>query len=151
MSEGEKMDSKRVFLFLLLFVLGASLCFGQEEGTDRPAAVEPGLWERVVALYDEAKEQGEKVPGDVAEWIESDLGREGAWEYKVADVAGGNGGKLEKRLNELGAERWECIQVEALPGTTRLVLKRTKKSYLRRLPLSDLMRLIPLAGGSDEP
>jgi len=140
-----------MFPLVILFVLGASLCFGQEEVSERPDTVEPGLWERVVALYDEAKEQGEKVPGNVAEWIESDLGREGAWEYKVVDVAGGKGSILEKQLNELGAERWECIHVEPLPGATRLVFKRTTKSYLRRLPLSDLMRLIPLAGGSDEP
>lgn len=116
----------------------------------RPATVEAGLWERVVTLYEEAREQGEKVPGDIADWIGADLGREGSWEYKVVDVPGASGEKLESRLNQLGAERWDCISVEPLSGRTRLVLKRTQKSYLRRLPLSDLMRLIPLFGDSGD-
>lgn len=139
----------RAPLLLLLFSLGLSQAIAQE--TKRPETVEPGLWERVVRLYDEAKRQGETVPGDVAEWVATDLGREGAWEYRVIDHAGNGAPELEARLNELGAERWECIALDPFPRGTRLILKRTKRSYLRALPLSDLMRLFPLTGGSGEP
>ena len=43
----------------------------------------------------------------------------------------------------MGAERWECIWVQPRGSQLRLILKRPVRSYLMRVPLSQLIKLIP--------
>ena len=61
------------------------------------------------------------------------------YEYKVEDLkADASRGELEKSLNELGKDRWECFQLEKQPDRYRVFCRRKPKSYLRLIP-----RLVP--------
>ena len=112
----------------------------EEEGQ---ASVEKSTWEQVLEMYERAKEMGEQVPQDVYEWVRQDIGKIGDWEYLVDEIPIANPAAAEKRLNELGADRWECIWVHSSGGKTSIILKRPSRSYLKQLPLSQLMRLFP--------
>jgi len=134
----------------LIFVVLSALA----AGANQPAAQQglekedPGLWQEVVRLYESAKEKGEQVPQDIYEWVRVDLRNQGSWEYRVVDVAATPPQLVEQRLNDLGAERWECIWIQPSGKMLRLFLKRPIKSYLRELSLPQLLRLLP-SGGSD--
>lgn len=125
-------------------MISLSLASGQEKPAEEPG--ESGVWNEVVRLYESAKEKGEQVPKNVYEWAREDLQRHGTWEYHVVEVSDA---AIEKRLNTLGAERWECIWIQPAGKQLRLVLKRPVRSYLRNLPLSQVLKLLP-GGGSDE-
>ncbi|MCP3981686.1 MAG: hypothetical protein GY716_20490 [bacterium] len=109
------------------------------------AAKEPteaGLWDVVASLYEVAKASGEKIPGDVYDWLRQDLQNIGAWQYRVETVPRTESAALEKLLNEVGAERWECIWIEREGSNYRLIFKRPAKSYLKTIPEWDVLRLL---------
>jgi hypothetical protein len=113
------------------------------------ATEEPSSLEDVLALYEWAKQAGE-VPKDVYTWAKEDLANIGDWEYMVVqlDLAGATA--LEFKLNELGADRWELIWVNQEGSKVRLVLKRSVRTWLTKLPLSELLKMLPGAPGGDE-
>jgi hypothetical protein len=122
-----------------------SLVSGQEAPVQ--ATDEGSVWKDVVRLYEMARDKGEQVPKDVYEWARQDLQRYGTWEYRVVKVSAG---AIEKTLNELGTERWECVWIEPAGKQLQLILKRPVRSYLRNLPLSQVLKLVPGAGSGDE-
>ena len=95
--------------------------------------------------YNEALEAGETRAKSSKDWVMEDLGKIGTWQYKVAVVMS-TPQRVERELNQLGAERWECFAVREIEGERRttLYLKRPHRSYLRYLPAKDLLRLAPL-------
>ena len=106
--------------------------------------------EEVQRLYQQAKAAGEKVPSDLLEWAREDLARVGRWEYRVA-VLEGDAAEVETRLNEHGAERWECLSLSREKGKWVAVLKRPMGSrlhhYFGYVSPSDILRLL---GGSEK-
>ena len=129
---------------LLLFATPALLADEKPPGTDQ------STWELVQALYETAKETGEQVPKDVYAWVKEDFGKIGDWEYHVVELSLADPKALEAKLNELGAERWECIWIQATDGGPRFVFKRPAKSYLKNVPVSQLMKLVPVPGSGGE-
>jgi hypothetical protein len=103
------------------------------------------LWSEVQALYEKAKAAGEKVPASTMEWVREDLDRIGDWEYRVLTLSG-DAPSIERELNELGGERWECFWVETGAGETRFFLKRPARSYLSTVPVTSLIKLISVGG-----
>ena len=102
--------------------------------------------------YERARDSGGKVAGDFTDWVKADLKKSAAWHYKIVDVKGRDAKALEKTLNDLGKERWECFSVQTMGvgrKTTRFFLRRREISYLRSLPADDLIRLAPLIGGGE--
>ncbi len=95
-------------------------------------------------MYQSLKEQGLTTAGSTREWVADDWKNMGAWEYKVFEMEGLGPMEIEKKLTELGKQRWECFHVMTLSGNTRMFFKRPAKSYLKNVPLKDMMRLIPL-------
>ena len=136
----------RSLVVVLLLTLAAAGVAAQEP---EPQAEETTLWEDVVALYDRAKAAGERVPKDVYDWAKQDVHKIGDWQYRVADLEASDAAEVETWLNELGAERWECLWVESHGDKTRYILKRPARSYLKTLPLSDVLKLIQM-GSADE-
>ena len=112
-----------------------------DDGPASDAAQE--AWQRIESLYQRAVEAGEKVPDDVAEWAREDLQRIGRWEYRIEMFESADDEALEAHLNLLGQERWECYWLRPEQGATVLFLKRPARSYLRSIPVSDLLRLLP--------
>ena len=88
-------------------------------------------------MYESLKEKGLTQSKSAKDWLAEDFKSMGAWEYKVQliPIEG-----VEKELNKLGTERWECFQVK----DNTYFFKRQKQSYLKAIPLRDLMRLVPL-------
>ena len=103
---------------------------------------DPGLWDAVVSMYERARAAGEQVPKDVYAWARTDLENIGDWEYLVVDVDSTAGEAIQARLTVLGEERWECIWVQPIGNTTRFILKRPARSWLKQLPLSQLSKLM---------
>lgn len=96
-------------------------------------------------LYEQARASGERVPLDLWAWVREDLARIGAWEYRVVRASGQGAETLEGELNALGRQRWECIGLSHQPRDKEvlLVFKRPLKSYLGRLDLRDVWRVLP--------
>jgi len=107
-------------------------------------------WERAREFYDRAREAGEEAPAGVARWTAEDIGRIGDWEYLSERIETADPQQLTERLNELGAERWEVYwQERSADGESFVVyMKRPARSYLRHVPIGELLRLVP--GGSPE-
>ena len=88
-------------------------------------------------MYESLKEKGLTQSESAKEWLAEDFKSMGAWEYKVEMILVA---EAEKKLNELGDQRWECFQVK----DNTYFFKRQKQSFLKAIPLRDLMQLIPL-------
>ena len=108
------------------------------------------LKERARELYRQARESGQQVPKDALEWAQQDLRHIGDWEYKIVDLPREDPESRQARLNELGSERWEAFWMEPAGNGIRVYLKRRSKSWLEKIPLSELRRLWPSSGGGAE-
>lgn len=127
-----------VGLALLIVVAGC----GRER--TEPSATDKAL-DELQAKYDELA--GDKLD-DPVQWASEDLENIGDWEYRVVDLSDGKtGADLEAVLNELGDERWELVWVEETSTGKRAILKRPAVSWLSKIPLSRLGRM--MIGESD--
>jgi len=98
-------------------------------------------WKQIKELYEKAKEKGEDVPGDMAEWVKQDIKKIGTWEYKIVTISSSDSEKIEKQLNELGKERWECYWIQKQDQDQVFFFKRTGRSYLRFVPGRELLKI----------
>lgn len=119
----------------------------QYDGATRSASNATNSATRWVSgTYGEAVKAGDTTARSATEWVSEDVGKIGTWQYRVVKV---EVAKVEAKLNEMGAQRWECFSVN-WEGMPTLVLKRRHRSYLQQLPAKDLLKLIPmLQGGGD--
>lgn len=138
--------AKSGFLLLLLTVLPAG-CASDPDVPASPDDRVAALKQRVQELYRQARESGQQVPKDALEWTQQDLRRIGDWEYKIVDLPLEGPQSRQARLNELGAERWEAFWMEPAGEGIRVYLKRRSRSWLEKVPLSELRRLVPSGGG----
>lgn len=104
------------------------------------AAQDTGDW--VSDTYESLKGQGLTSANSATEWLQDDLKNINAIEYKILPKASGN---LQETLNELGAQRWDCFAVD----DNSFYLKRKSKSYLRHVPVKDLLKLLPTGAGEE--
>ena len=133
---------------LLLAAVCILLAGGAAAAEPEPASPEQeGIWAEIQRLYERAKAAGETVPEDAVDWVQQDLARYGDWEYRVVELPSSERALAETELNDLGKERWDCFWVEARGSRTRFYFKRPSRSYLRNLPLSDLMKVVPTTDG----
>jgi hypothetical protein len=112
----------------------------------QPDGEDTGIWDQVVSLYEQAKQAGETAADDVYEWAREDLEAIGDWEYKVEYVANPNHIALEKKLNELGKERWDVVWIDRQGANLIVTMKRPSRTWLNKLPLG---QLIKAAAGTD--
>lgn len=139
----------RIALLIGSLVVAAAVAQESPQPQEADKAGEPvetgSVWDEVVRLYEAARESGEQVPKDVYDWVRGDLASIGSWEYHVETVSGDDA-TLEARLAELGADRWELVGFRAVSGTAvRLVLKRPNRTYLNKVPLGELLKLVPIS------
>ena len=120
----------------------AFLAAGCEDGGQSPAS---RALEELESKYDElAREQLEQP----VRWASDDLENIGDWEYKVIDVSTLSADNLEDELNALGNERWEIVWIDVIAGQRVALFKRPAVSWLSRIPLSQLGRM--MLGGGEE-
>jgi len=92
--------------------------------------------------YGVGLEEGKSLTEKSKEWLLKDIENIGDWEYKVVSHGSKDFKALEKDLNELGKERWQCFWVEAAGEEKVFYFKRTKMSYLCKIPAGALLRII---------
>ena len=114
-------------------------------------SAEPSRGERALgelqAKYDELL--GNET-GAAVDWAADDIENIGDWEYKVLELDAAASEELEAVLNEHGNERWEAFWVAPTADRgLRVFMKRPSRSYLSKLPLSALGKLL-LDGSSSE-
>ncbi len=143
-------------ILLSFFLLGFTLRAAEEE----KEKVDKSYTERLKEAYDEGKEiydkgvkgakekygvgleDGKNLTEKSKEWLLKDIENIGDWEYKVVSYGSKDFKALEKDLNELGKERWQCFWVEAAGEEKVFYFKRTKMSYLSKIPTGALLRII---------
>ncbi len=127
-------------LITISIILSLSLLFGCSDNTTTISDNGNRYWEQAKELYEKARESGEKVPENIKEWIKEDIKKIGTWEYKIVLIDSKR--SIEKELNELGKERWECFWIERKENGFSLFLKRPVKNYLKAIPAKHLLKLI---------
>jgi len=96
--------------------------------------------------YDEIRQ---RKPSEAIDWAADDLKSIGDWEYKVIELSGLSAQDLEKELNDLGKDRWQVIWIKDTSETSmQVTLKRSTVSYLSKLPLSSIGRM--MMNGEDQ-
>ena len=150
---------KTVFFLLAYFFVFPSLFYAAENAEEKSyserlkeAASEKikqskDLYDKGVkaasAKYAETFEEGKDISGKSKEWLLKDIQNIGDWEYKIEKFSLKNSKDLEIRLNQLGSERWQCFWVEQGNDNTKsFYFKRTKMSYLSKIPTGALLRIM---------
>jgi hypothetical protein len=85
-------------------------------------------------------------PAEAVGWAQEDVENLGDWEYRIVEIDERDDTALEAELNALGNERWEVYWVADSNDGLRFFLKRPALSYLSRVPLAALMRMLGGAG-----
>lgn len=91
-----------------------------------------------------SKQAGERS----ADWLKEDVKRMGDFEYKIVRIPANDDQALTAQLNELGSQRWEVYWVQEQGDQIRFFLKRTARTYMKHVPVGDMLRLIPKESGS---
>jgi hypothetical protein len=145
-------------LFLFFFLIYCSSLLGEEESSEKTYSEKlkeayaeklkksKELYDKGVKAatdkYAETFEEGKDLSGKSKEWLLKDLKNIGDWEYKVETFNLKNPKDLEIRLNQLGADRWQCFWVESTKDGETFYFKRTKLSYLSKIPTGALLRIM---------
>lgn len=114
-------------------------CQPATDSGDGSGSVTDTAMEQLRGLYDKALESN---PGEAVDWATDDLKKIGDWEYKIVTLDTPTPELLEQELNTLGTERWEVYWVEQVGGQKRFYLKRSARSYLRAIPLSEIGKIL---------
>ena len=143
--------SIKTFILLILLATFAGCPKDKEpEPVPEPEVTDQGTLAQVLELYEKAKDAGEQVPLDAFEWARQDLGSIGDWQYLVIDIPVFDAARVQKQLNELGTERWECIWIQSSGNKISFILKRPTRSYLKSVPLSQILKLLPRSESDGE-
>ena len=151
--QGNEAEGDDGFLGKAQDLLGQAKGFGQETaseagewmngavGSAKDSANGTSQW--ITDTYNSLHEKGMTSAKDAQQWVQDDFRSMNAFEYKILPKSQTSPETLEATLNELGQERWDCFEVDA----GAFYFKRQKKSYLRNIPLKDLMRFLPVGDG----
>ena len=133
----------------LFFLISSFLTMAEDE----PKAEDKSYSEKLREVYEKglkgAKEKyaetvgdGKELTGKSKEWLLKDIENIGDWEYKVESYGPEQAKEIEKKLNELGKERWQCFWVESSKKEKVFYFKRTKLSYLSKIPTGAILRIM---------
>jgi len=114
-----------------------------QSGSEEPSAVRKTL-DDLQQKYDELV--AEKV-GDPVQWAADDFENLGDWEYRVEILSFSAPEDLADQLNEFGNDKWELVWLDRAPGGFLAVLKKPSISYIGKIPLSALGKIV--IGGED--
>lgn len=128
---------------LFVVVLLGHILTGCQSESDESSAAQKAL-DEIQNKYDELVKDKVDIPVD---WATEDLENIGDWEYRVVRLSYTSPEDLEAQLNEYGNQRWEVTWLEDTPEGFLVVLKKPSISYLSKIPLSQLGRIV--IGGSD--
>lgn len=104
------------------------------------------LAQGISAAYESAKAQGLTAATNARDWLFDDLNSSNRWEYKIVSMAEEDPTQWEQELNKLGRDGWQCFHVQSQGPTLFLFLQRHPSSISRNIPMSDLLKVLPLLG-----
>ncbi|MGI9518888.1 MAG: hypothetical protein ACR2NP_17670, partial [Pirellulaceae bacterium] len=104
-----------------------------------------GDW--ISKLYQSAVDQGATSAKSVQEWVTDDWNAQGDWQYQIVNLPSSDVAAIETALNKAGTNRWECFHVDTSGDNWTFFLKRSRRSYLSRVPLRDLVNVVPALSG----
>ena len=133
----------------LVFLVSSFLTMAEDE----PKAEDKSYSEKLKEVYEkglkEAKEKyaetvgdGKELTGKSKEWLLKDIQNIGDWEYRVESYGPEQAKEIEKKLNVLGKERWQCFWVESSKKKKVFYFKRSKMSYLSKIPTGAILRIM---------
>ena len=119
-------------------------CSGEnKEAPDSKVQDVSKLESAMAELQNKYEELRQAKPSAAFDWASEDLKNIGDWEYKVIELSGLNSTELEDELNALGEERWQVFWInEDSNEKMQVMLKRPTVSYLSKLPLSSLGKIM---------
>lgn len=133
--------------------LGLAVCLGPLVVRAQQAAEPPAdpsatarALEELSAAYRSLAGLLDQGSDEAVERVQGDIENLGDWEYRIVELEDDTAEALETELNTLGNERWEVYWVEPQRDGIRFYLKRPSISYLSRVPLSTLLRMLSGAG-----
>jgi hypothetical protein len=135
-----------------LGAFGLAVCIGARAAVAQPAeAAEPAsatqrALDELTAAYESLAGLLDQGSGEAVERVQGDIENLGDWEYRIVEFEDTGAEALETELNALGNERWEAYWVESTRDGMRFYLKRPSISYLSRVPLSTLLRMLAAGG-----
>ena len=97
--------------------------------------------------FNSLKDQGLTTASNATEWLTDDYNNMGAWQYNVLKVTPEELENVEAKLDELGKAHWECFHIAEVGSNQFFYFKKSRRSYIRSLPMRDVLKLIPLMGG----
>ena len=122
-----------------------------EQSVESSEATAEQSAEWISEQFQRAKSTGETTATSARDWVAQDIQRMGSWQYtSVSFPSSTSPQDITKQLNELGAKRWECMLVDSGATQKTFYFKRTERSYLKQIPARDLLKLVPMLGGSEE-
>ena len=126
-----------------IVLLASAVCLGHllsacETDSQESSAAQRAL-DELQSKYDALVK--DKVDAPV-EWAKDDIENIGDWEYRVVNLSYASAEELESQLNEYGNDRWEVIWLEESPTGFLAVLKKPSISYLSKIPISQLGRIV---------
>lgn len=139
----KKMVTQKRFFAIATLVVGSLGLVSCQTESQEPSAADKAL-SQLQKKYDELVD--DKVD-DTTQWAADDWENIGDWEYRVENLSFSSPEQLAAQLNEFGDERWELIWLDRTPGGFLVVLKKPSISYLSKIPISQLGKL--LIRGSD--
>jgi len=130
------MAKKRLISQLNFFFLIGSLMLGCQDSDPRSKVDQ--ISDELDRVISDAKERiGQIAPSKekVKESTTGEVEKLFTIEYKIVEVEKElPTADLERKLQELGLERWECFKIDKTETNLRLFLKRPAKTYLRYIP-----------------
>ena len=118
--------------------------FGDASESGSQVAEDAAQW--ASDAFDSLKQKGLTTADSASEWVTQDIRNMNALKYKVVTVSLDDLEAVEDKLNELGKLRWDCFHVVEKDGKTVLMFKKERRSMLKNIPVSDMLRLVPLMG-----
>jgi hypothetical protein len=108
------------------------------------------LIDEITASGKDATDKGKQMTAGAKSWLKDDFKKIGDWEYKQLTIPLTEIAAMEKNLNELGTDRWDCFWIQQHKDSIHLLFKRPSVSYLHKLSTVDFMKLISVGtGGGD--
>ncbi len=134
-------SARTISLFVLAIALvGCEADQGEQSVAQRAT-------EGIQKKYDELVESSIDAPID---WATSDIENIGDWEYRVENLSFSTAETFAEQLNEFGNDRWEVIWLEKTPDGYLIFLKKPSISYLSKLPLSQIGKIVIDGSGNGE-
>ncbi|MDH3747696.1 MAG: hypothetical protein OER97_05775 [Gammaproteobacteria bacterium] len=123
---------------LTIIPIAILVLFGCSGTTDEPSATDKAI----EGLQDKYEDLTQGELEDPMQWASDDIKKIGDWQYRVLEIGKMSGPELEAALNEAGTDRWEVIWMEKTLEGHAIVLKRPSISYLSKIPLSQIGRIV---------